>query len=177
VSETTWDGPGRTVIEVAKPSEDDAQPIAINSWKPIPAGGCGLVTFDGPAWVLVDGTAAAGEEWGATNGLFTAKKNAKGLMMLGGYDADRSIAFANFYTNATGGGEMYLGKVSGSAIASGASGQAEQYGELWVAMSVFVTVLNPHDVELPSGLRIRWGTYPGWTSLVAEPFDYTECGT
>ncbi len=73
------------------------------------------------------------------------------------------------------GGAFTIGKVVQSTIAVNSLGYVEIYNELWEATGQTVEVLNPHEVELPVDLRVRWGPYPGWTHLVVEPFDYTQC--
>jgi hypothetical protein len=76
-----------------------------------------------------------------------------------------------------GGQQFYIGKVSTAAIASEATGEVTQYDQLWQITNpaVTFTVLNPHDIELPLDLKVRWTKYPGWTAWVCEPFHYTEC--
>ena len=76
----------------------------------------------------------------------------------------------------------YLGKrLSGIILEYRGKERAEkfvqQYNQLWVATSpaVTFTVVNPHDVQLPVGLKVKWQQYTGWTDWVVEPFHYTEC--
>ena len=71
----------------------------------------------------------------------------------------------------------YLGKTT-QAIASLGNGTAELYTSGWTASGTTFTVHNPHDIELPSGLKIRWASqnvYYGWSTYVAEPWQWTEC--
>lgn len=72
---------------------------------------------------------------------------------------------------------FYLGKVTGSAIASEGTGTVIQHEQLWVPTSpaVTFTVLNPHDIELPVDLKVRWSKYPGWSDWIVEPWHWTEC--
>lgn len=76
----------------------------------------------------------------------------------------------------------FVGKVKTSAIASGACGLVELYGYDWVATGLEYDVYNPHDVELPVDLKVRWTRYPGWSNMgtcetnwVVEPWHFTEC--
>jgi hypothetical protein len=69
----------------------------------------------------------------------------------------------------------YVGKTTG-AIGAGSSGTAEMYTSGWTASGTYFTVANPHDIELPEGLKIRWtNAYYGWAAWVAEPWQWTEC--
>lgn len=80
---------------------------------------------------------------------------------------------------------FYVGKVKTSAIESESCGTAEQYiydSGSWVASGVTFDVYNPHDIELPVDLKVRWGHYPGWTECgtcetdwIVEPWHWTEC--
>jgi len=71
----------------------------------------------------------------------------------------------------------YLGKVITSAITAGSTGTVRMYNQAWSVTSPAVdfTVYNPHDVDLPVDLKVRWGRYPGWTGWVVEPWHFTEC--
>ena len=71
----------------------------------------------------------------------------------------------------------YLGKTT-EDIAAGGNGTAELYSSGWSASGTTFSVHNPHDIELPSGLKIRWASqnvYYGWAAYVAEPWQWTEC--
>jgi hypothetical protein len=67
ISQADWENPDRTVLHVKRPTAYNARPLAINSFKPIPAGDYGLVTIDGPAWVKykTGETPSNNEEYGA----------------------------------------------------------------------------------------------------------------
>lgn len=79
----------------------------------------------------------------------------------------------------------YIGKVVDAAISSEACGTVEQHkydSGAWVATGVEFDVYNPHDIELPIGLKVRWSHYPGWTECgtcetdwIVEPWHWTEC--
>jgi len=173
ITGATWEEPNRTVLLVSQPSEDSVSPFAINSHKPIPSGGYGLVSLTGPVFALYDNAAtpATGELWGPQSGSFEAKKGNLGLVILGGIDTERGIVCVN---DASAGSMWWIGKTT-EVIAVETTGDVEQHDQLWSATGNHFTVLNPHEVALPSGLRVRWTYYPGWTDLVAEPFDFTEC--
>jgi hypothetical protein len=73
----------------------------------------------------------------------------------------------------------YLGEVKTDIDPRG-SGLAirQQKGSfgLWEDAGHEDSIHNPHDIVLPSGLRVRYTSkYTGWNDLVAEPFHYTEC--
>jgi hypothetical protein len=72
------------------------------------------------------------------------------------------------------GTNWYIGMTT-EAIASETTGEVEQHDQLWEPTGVTFEVLNPHEVELPQDLKVRWTRYPGWDDWVVEPFDYTEC--
>lgn len=98
ISGATWDGPGRTVLEVQRPSGASQNPIAINSWKPIAAGDHGLVTLDGPAWVLYDqgDDPQITDSYGTQTNLFTAAEGETGLTVVGGKDTTKGIVLVTF---------------------------------------------------------------------------------
>jgi len=77
---------------------------------------------------------------------------------------------------------MYAGVVVTAAIESGKSGKVEQTNCSWVKNGNQFTVFNPHDIELPVDLHVRWGKIDGWkdcgdpaTDWICEPWHYTEC--
>jgi hypothetical protein len=74
-----------------------------------------------------------------------------------------------------GGQKFYLGKVITADIIAGDTGTVEKHSHAWTATGVEFTVYNPHDVDLPVGLKVRWGKYPGWTGWIVEPWHFTEC--
>ena len=88
---------GRLVLYVKRPTADHKQPCAVNSWKPIPVGGNGMVTLDGPVMVAYDSAAspAFGEEWGVKTDTYNATKNYHGLTMFGSTDATHTTALAD----------------------------------------------------------------------------------
>lgn len=91
--------PGRLVLHVKRPTADGVLPIAINSWQPIPPGGYGLATIDGPIFALYDEdnyTAAFGETWGAQEDSFEAMQGTPGLLVLGAIDTGRDIMLVDF---------------------------------------------------------------------------------
>jgi hypothetical protein len=96
----TLEGPGRTVILLERPDEDSQYPIAINSWHPIPNGGYGVVSMEGPVYVWYDDadTPAIGESWGSQQDSFKAEKDQTGLTIIGSVQADRDIVLANIDT-------------------------------------------------------------------------------
>lgn len=73
------------------------------------------------------------------------------------------------------GSNFMIGKVKTTAIAAGTTGTVELHSQDWTATGVTYTVYNPHDIELPVDLKVRWGRYPGWTYLVVEPWHFTTC--
>lgn len=73
------------------------------------------------------------------------------------------------------GNNFMIGVVVDADIDPHQTGKVEKHNEEWVATGVQYNVLNPHSVTLEVGLKVRWGRYPGWTSLVVEPWDFTDC--
>jgi hypothetical protein len=78
--------------------------------------------------------------------------------------------------------QWYIGKVTGSDIVSETCGTVVQHECGWTATTNEFNVYNPHDVDLPVDLKVRWGKYPGWvscgacvTDLIVEPWHWTEC--
>lgn len=86
----------------------------------------------------------------------------------------------------------YIGKASGDISAASSagcgSGTAIRHNVCWSATTESYEVLNPHDVEIPSGWKVRWTKYPGWhysstetgydaDKWIVEPWQYTECPT
>lgn len=78
--------------------------------------------------------------------------------------------------------QWYVGIVIDSAIAAGTTGRVEQTDHTWAGLGVEFNAYNPHDVELPVDLHVRWTRYPGWTEMgdpatdwVVEPWHWTEC--
>lgn len=69
---------------------------------------------------------------------------------------------------------MYIGKTS-EIIASESTGTVVRHDETWQASTDTFTVLNPHDIDLPADLKVRWTKYPGWSNWVVEPWHWTEC--
>jgi hypothetical protein len=77
---------------------------------------------------------------------------------------------------------MHAGIVITSAIPAGESGTVEQTDCSWVGTGTTYTVYNPHDIELPIDLHVRWGKIDGWTGCgdpatdwIVEPWHWTEC--
>ena len=70
-------------IQVKRPTSDGVSPLAINGWKTIPAGEYGLVTLEGPVYVLYTGSPATGEIWGAAEDSFNATTGKGGLVVIG----------------------------------------------------------------------------------------------
>lgn len=93
VTSAAVEGPGRTVLTVDGPARDNDYPLAINSHKPIPDQGYGLVTLEGPAFVKYDNTdtPAIGEEWGASTAVYMASKDFAGLLVLADPDEERDL--------------------------------------------------------------------------------------
>lgn len=170
----TLENPGRLVLLVAQPSADNVVPFAINSHKPIASGDYGLVAMEGPVFALYDNadTPVVGDNWGPQSGSYEAKKDNTGLVIIGGVDTARGIVCV--HPNATGSGGWWIGKTT-ETIVKETTGDVEQHNQLWVASGTHFTVLNPHQIDLPNGLRVRWTKYPGWSDYVVEPFDYTSC--
>jgi hypothetical protein len=174
ITGATWVEPNRTILEISQPSSDSVVPFAINSHKPIASGSYGMVSLAGPVYCLYDNgnSPATGETWGPQSGSFEAKNGNTGLVILGAIDTEKGIVLVD--DAGTSGSLWWIGKTT-ELIASETTGQVQKHDQLWVATSEYFTVLNPHEVDLPLGLRVRWTYYPGWTDLVVEPFDYTEC--
>ena len=97
ITGATWEEPGRTVLSAVRPTNTNCQRIAINSWKPIAASDYGLVTCEGPSYVLYDtaDTPAIGQEWGPEADSFKAAKGKCGLIILGAADTTRGIVLVN----------------------------------------------------------------------------------
>ena len=184
---------GHTILHIKEPTEDNVFPLAITNWMPIPASGYGVAAMEGPVYVqyYVSDTPAVGEVWGPANGSQKANSGLTGLTIVGAVDEDREIVLVNFWTGeeAVEPTPWYVGKTT-AAIASGKTGSVLQYCESWsydeeTEELVFAwvasdppqtfTVLNPHDIELPGDLKVRWTKYPCWTNWIVEPWQWTEC--
>ncbi len=143
-----WEAPGRTVLLVERPSDNSCRLIAINSWKPIAAGDYGLVTCEGPNFVLykheseTDPEPGLGEYWGSEKDKFPATQGQRGLVIVGGVDTERHIVCVNFDAGCC----WMIGKISGGAISSESTGTVTRYNQLWVITDPVETysVLNPH---------------------------------
>lgn len=84
------------------------------------------------------------------------------------WDNDRKV------WNASGGASFYIGKLKAD-LENGDTGIAIQYNEYWQSIGTEFNVYNPHEVNLPSGLRVRWSKYNGWSRYLVEPWEWTEC--
>lgn len=174
------DRSNRMIVTVKRPASDNPDSFAINGWQPIPVGQYGLVTFEGPVYVAYDtaDTPAFGEAWGPQEDSYLAAEGNAGLIAFGtttiGEAKTQKIALMDLVKSSS---MFYLGKVSGSAIDSEDTGTVTQYNQLWQVTSpaVTFTVLNPHDIQLPVDLKVRWSKYPGWTHWIVEPWHWTEC--
>lgn len=91
----TLSSPGRLFLHVDIPFGENAYPVVINSHKPILYSKKGLVTLDGPAFVLYDDTQedppAIGYEYGTHTNSFLAYRNRAGLLYLGALDNTRHL--------------------------------------------------------------------------------------
>jgi hypothetical protein len=176
----------QSLLEVERPTQSSPPLIAINSWQPILKGGFGLVAVEGPVYVQYDtgDTPALGEEWGAVEDSFLATKGTSGLIVYGttaiGEAKSTPIMLAAF--PGTGGSQWYVGKVITAAIDAESSGTVEQTDCAWEGTGATFTAYNPHDIELPVDLHVRWTKYPGWsacgdpaTDWIVEPWHWTEC--
>lgn len=114
------ENPGRIMIEVRRPTVDSKTPVAINSFKPIPANDYGVVTFDAPVVALYTGTApTSGEEWGATDDQYYLTKGHTGFISLGDIDSDRDIGL---FVTVSGGSELI-----GGCLAENHTGRGEEF--------------------------------------------------
>jgi len=75
----------------------------------------------------------------------------------------------------------YIGKTT-ETITSETCGEVEQHSCDWTATGTTFNVYNPHDVDLPEDLKVRWTRYPLWvtcgtctTDWIVEPWHFTEC--
>ena len=70
----------------------------------------------------------------------------------------------------------FLGTVY-SSIAPRAYGYARRYSQDWVVSpnTDLDRIFNPHQIELPTGLRVKYHRYKNWTGFIAEPYQFVEC--
>jgi len=168
------------VLKVQRPTSDNPDLFAVNGWQPIDINGYGSVSLSGPVYVAYDTseTPAFGEEWGPQENSFLAKQGSMGLFSFGpttiGDAKSTKIVLVDILR---GGSRFYIGKVSTAAIDSEDTGEVTQYNQLWEITdpAVTFTVLNPHDIQLPLDLKVRWTKYPGWADWIVEPWHWTEC--
>jgi hypothetical protein len=73
-----------------------------------------------------------------------------------------------------GGSVFYIGVLKGS-IARFKTGHARQSNEYWQETNIDVEVYNPHNITLPSGLKVRWANYNNCSQYLVEPWEWTEC--
>jgi hypothetical protein len=98
IAGATLNVPDRMYLSVKRPTADNTQPIAINSYQPIASGGYGLVTMEGPAYVYYDtaDAPATGESYGTTADSFKATEGFGGLLIIGDAKSDRGLVLATF---------------------------------------------------------------------------------
>lgn len=69
----------------------------------------------------------------------------------------------------------YLGKVY-YTIPPMSSGHAKRHTDGWHDnMLDLDDIFNPHEIELPTDLKIKYQRYKHWAGLIAEPFQFVEC--
>jgi len=75
-------------------AQSDGEPVCFNGPFVLPAGGDGMVTFDGPMWAAYDsasGTPAFGDTWGVVGGTWKLAKGKSGYVYLAGADGSRGL--------------------------------------------------------------------------------------
>ena len=161
------------VLKVVRPTSGSLQQFAVNSWMPIAVGKTGLVSSDGPLIVSHSSAMSVGDTFGTGTNVFTPDTSEMGMYVVASLGDNRYLCDFSGASSSV----FKIGKVVTSAIASLATGTVRQYDQAWVVTSPAVdfTVINPHDIELPVGLKVRWSRYPGWTDWVVEPWHWTEC--
>lgn len=120
----------------------------------------------------VGGSPSPGEEWGPVDGSTVLEEEGRGFIIVSKPDTVRRLVWAArvppYVT------EWYIGKTT-EIIEAGTSGIVEQHSQGWSGTGVYFTVYNPHDVDLPSALKVRWTQYPEWDGWIVEPWHFTEC--
>ena len=170
--ETTSVAMARTVLQVQQPSADGIDNVVIIGPKEIPVDGHGICTNDYPTYALIDTGQgfAAGDVGGVAEDSQSIGEGGD-FIILGdigtGTSAKARVMLAR--------NKWYIGKVTGYIISAGGTGTVEQHKQTWEGTGITFAVLNPHDVDLQVGLKVRWTHYPGWTDWIVEPWHFTEC--
>jgi hypothetical protein len=73
-----------------------------------------------------------------------------------------------------GGSSFYIGTLNAD-LENGDVGQATQCNEYWQSLNREFSVYNPHDINMPSGLKVRWSKYRGCSQYIVEPWEYGDC--
>lgn len=125
-----------------------------------------LVNYDD-----TDGTPTLGGIVGPKAGTYKVSTSYGGCVAVSPPDTTRKRVWVVRQAAAS---SWYIGKTT-EIISSATSGTVEQHAQGWVATGITFTAYNPHDVDLPSALKVRWTTYPMWDGWIVEPWHFTEC--
>lgn len=87
---TTADGP-TLMLQVKRPTAVSLQQFAVNSWKTIPVGETGLVTFDAPVIVEYASALSVGDTFGTGLNVFTADTDETGMVVLASLGSDKYL--------------------------------------------------------------------------------------